>query len=111
MNVTVNTVDQITVVALEGDLDGKTAPEVQTQLAPLIQSGGKMALDMSKVPYMSSAGLRVLLTLYRQASANKGRIALVGLSDDLADTMSVTGFLDFFTTCKTLDSAIELLKQ
>jgi anti-sigma B factor antagonist len=111
MNVTVNTVDQITVVSLEGDLDGKTAPEVQTQLTPLIQGGHKMALDMAKVPYMSSAGLRVLLMLYRQVTANNGRIALVGLSEELTDTMSVTGFLDFFTTCETLDSAIKMLNE
>lgn len=111
MNVTVNTVEQITVVNLEGDLDGKTAPEVQAQLTPLIQGGGKMILDMAKVPYMSSAGLRVLLMLYRQAAANNGKIVLVGLSEELSDTMSVTGFLNFFTTCETLDSAIKMLNE
>ena len=111
MNVTVNTVEQITVVNLEGDLDGKTAPEVQAQLTPLIQGGGKMILDMAKVPYMSSAGLRVLLMLYRQASANNGKIVLVGLSEELADTMSVTGFLNFFTTSETLDSAVKILNE
>jgi len=111
MNVTVNTVEQITVVNLEGDLDGKTAPEVQAQLTPLIQGGGKMILDMAKVPYMSSAGLRVLLMLYRQASANNGKIVLVGLSEELADTMSVTGFLNFFTTSETLDSGVKILNK
>jgi anti-sigma B factor antagonist len=111
MKVTVNTVEQITVVNLEGDLDGKTAPEVQAQITPLIQGGGKMILDMVKVPYMSSAGLRVLLMLYRQAAANNGKIVLVGLSEELSDTMSVTGFLNFFTTCETLDSAIKMLNE
>ncbi len=112
MNVTVNTVEQITVINLEGDLDGKTAPEVQAQITPLlVQGGGKMILDMTKVPYMSSAGLRVLLMLYRQATANNGKIVLVGLSEELSDTMSVTGFLNFFTTCETFDSAIKMLNE
>jgi anti-sigma B factor antagonist len=111
MKVDVRTVDDVTVVDLDGELDGKTAPEVQDQLGPLIQAGGRLVLDMSHVPYMSSAGLRVLLMLYRQAAANKGRIALVGLSEELSDTMSVTGFLNFFTTCDSLESAMEALKQ
>lgn len=110
MKVSVKTVDQVKVVDLDGELDGKTAPEVQEQLAPLIDAGVKMVLDMTHVPYMSSAGLRVLLMLYRQATAHSGRIALVGLSEELADTMSVTGFLNFFTTCDTLDSALHALQ-
>jgi anti-sigma B factor antagonist len=111
MKVDVRTLDDVTVVDLDGELDGKTAPDVQEQLGPLIQAGGRLILDMTHVPYMSSAGLRVLLMLYRQAAANKGRIALVGLSEELSDTMSVTGFLSFFTTCDTLESAMEALKQ
>jgi anti-sigma B factor antagonist len=110
MKVVIKQLDQITVVELEGEVDGKTAPELQEQVIPLIQGGGTMILDLTSVPYMSSAGLRVLLMLYRQASANNGRIALVGVSPDLADTMSVTGFLSFFTACDTLDEALQALR-
>jgi anti-sigma B factor antagonist len=66
-----------------------------------------MVLDMSHVPFMSSAGLRVLLLLYRKISGNEGKVVLVGLSDDLRDTMSITGFLDFFTTYNTLQEGIQ----
>jgi hypothetical protein len=38
-------------------------------------------------------------------------IVLVGLSEELSDTMSVTGFLNFFTTCETFDSAIKMLNE
>jgi anti-sigma B factor antagonist len=61
---------------------------------------------MSGVPYMSSAGLRVLLMVYRRVSGKGGRAVLVGLSEDLKDTMSLTGFLDFFAHKDSLEAGI-----
>ena len=97
---------QVTVVEVAGDIDTSTAPLVQAQVLPLAQAGTRMILDLTKVLYMSSAGLRVLLSLYRQISAQDGQIVLVGLSEEIKDTMSITGFLDFFKTCDTLDTAL-----
>jgi anti-sigma B factor antagonist len=107
MDITHKTVDQVTVVEIAGDLDGKTAPVAQGQIAPLCQEPGcKIALDMSKVAYMSSAGLRLMLSIYRQVSGAEGQLVLVGLSQDIADTMEATGFLNYFTTCDTLDAGL-----
>ncbi|MDX2272343.1 MAG: anti-sigma factor antagonist [Cyanobacteriota bacterium] len=111
MDVRVKTVDQVTLVELEGEIDGKTAPMAQEKIVPLTQAGGKMLLDMTHVTYMSSAGLRVLLLLYRQMTSNNGQIALVGLSEDIKDTMSVTGFLKFFTISDTVDSGLAALQS
>lgn len=102
--------EQVTVVELVGDIDGSTASIVQGQVLPLAQTGGKMLLDMTQVPYMSSAGLRMLLSVYRQITAQDGQVVLVGLSEEIRDTMSITGFLDFFTDRETLDAGLEALK-
>ncbi len=104
------TLDQVTVVELIGDIDGGTAPKVQEQVLPLAAAGGRILMDLTKVPYMSSAGLRMLLSVYRQISGQNGQVILVGLSEDIRDTMSITGFLDFFTTCDTLDLGLSALK-
>jgi anti-sigma B factor antagonist len=64
---------------------------------------------MSKVPYMSSAGLRTLLSLYRQTTKEEGKLVLVGLSEELVDTMSVTGFLDFFIAKTTQEEGLAAL--
>jgi anti-sigma B factor antagonist len=101
---------EITVVKLAGDIDGKTAPQVQAEVLPLAQPEIKMLLDMSQVLYMSSAGLRMLLSVYRQVTGKAGQVVLIGLAENLEDTMSMTGFLDFFTTCKTLDEGLTALK-
>jgi anti-sigma B factor antagonist len=109
MEIQIITIEQATVVDLAGDIDGKTAPIAQEQIVPLIREGSNLLLEMTKVSYMSSAGLRMLLSVYRQASANKARIALVGLSEEIKDTMAVTGFLNYFTTCATLEAGLEAL--
>ena len=111
MEINLKKLQEIQVVELIGDVDASTAPEVQQQILPLAQPNSKLLLDMSQVPYMSSAGLRVLLSLYRQATAQDGKLVLVGLSEDLQDTMSVTGFLDFFTTGDTLEAGLAQLKE
>ena len=109
MDIKIKSQDEITVVELAGDIDAKTAPTVQEKVVPLAEPGSKMLLDLTQVPYMSSAGLRMLLSLYRRASTTEGKVVLVGLSEDIKDTMSVTGFLDFFLTAETLESGLGAL--
>jgi anti-sigma B factor antagonist len=104
------TVKEVTVVELTGEIDASTAPKIQAQVLPIIQSNDKILLDLSNVSYMSSAGLRLLLSLYRQVIAKNGKLVLVGLSEELQDTMSVTGFLDFFTYTETVDLGLVKLK-
>ena len=65
---------------------------------------------MSRVSYMSSAGLRMLLASYRAIAGKGGTVLLAGLSEDLSDTMSLTGFLSFFKTSATVLEGVGLLK-
>jgi anti-sigma B factor antagonist len=106
MNVDVTITPQAKIVTILGEIDGSTAPQAQERILALIEPGAKVLLDMAGVTYMSSAGLRMLLVAYRSIMGKNGRVILVGLSDELKDTMSVTGFLDFFTCCDTRDAGI-----
>jgi anti-sigma B factor antagonist len=110
MDINVKTVDQVTVVEIVGDIDGKTAPQVQEQVAPLVQPESKILLDMSQVGYMSSAGLRLLLSTYRQVSSNNASIVLAGVNEEIQDTMSATGFLRFFTIHDTVEAGLAAFK-
>lgn len=96
IEVTISTLNTIQVVTLTGDLDASTTPVVVEKVQPLTSVESLIVIDMSKVAYMSSAGLRMLLTVYRTISAKGGKVVLIGLSTELEDTMSMTGFLDFF---------------
>lgn len=110
MEIDVKTLEAVTVVGIAFDVDAKTAPGLQERILPLITAERPLILDMSRVSYMSSAGLRVLLTTYRQATSSKARLVLTGLSEDLRDMMSATGFLSFFVIYDTVDVAFESLK-
>ena len=110
MTINTENFDGMTVVTMSGDIDGKTAPEVQQQLLPLIEANDALVLDMSGVNYMSSAGLRVMLLLYRQAASQDSQLALAGLSEEVEDVMVATGFLDFFTVASDVSSGIAKLK-
>jgi anti-sigma B factor antagonist len=111
MEINIKNLEDIKVVELIGDVDASTASGVQQEIMPLAKSNSKILLDMTQVSYMSSAGLRMLLSLYRQTAAQEGKLVLIGLSEDLQDTMSVTGFLDFFTTGATLEAGLAELKE
>jgi anti-sigma B factor antagonist len=104
MDTGVSTFQQAKVVTISGEIDGSTAPQAQEVILAQAEPGAKVVLDMTGVTYMSSAGLRMLLTAYRTINGKGGKIVLVGLSSDLEDTMSATGFLDFFTHCDTLEA-------
>lgn len=97
----------IVTARLEGSLDGKTAPEVREKLNPVVAGQSKVILDLTKVDYLSSAGLRLLLLLYRELSAKNGKLALLGVSSDIRTVMSHTGFLSFFTLVGTQAEAVE----
>lgn len=111
IEIDIESLQQANVIRLVGEIDAASAPVVQQKVLPLSIPGCKLFIDMSKVAYMSSAGLRMLLSVYRQISGNQGRVILLGLSDDLKDTMSMTGFLDYFLTCDTLEAGLLLLNQ
>ncbi|GGR03818.1 STAS domain-containing protein [Deinococcus ruber] len=107
MEITSEQVQNVTVITLKGDIDGKTAGTTQQTVLPMIPSDGRLLLDMSAVPYMSSAGLRMLLLIYRQAQSKHSEVALVGLTDDIKDTMSATGFLSYFLTAADVAAGVK----
>lgn len=103
-------IDGTNVIAtVNGDIDGKSAPQVQSELLAALQSGNGLLVDMGGVGYLSSAGLRMLLLLYRQVATKKGKVVLVGVSEEIRDTMSMTGFINFFTLADSREAGLAAL--
>ena len=101
----------VLVATIAGRIDGQTAPVLQEQLFAAMADATHAVYDVSGVSYMSSAGFRLLLLLCRSAASKGGQLAMVGLLDEIRDTMDMTGFLDFFLVCKSLDEALEKVRN
>jgi anti-sigma B factor antagonist len=110
MDISLETRDGVTVARLVGRWDANTAPDIEAAIMPQIGPGCRVLLDLTGVPYMSSAGLRTLLLLYRGVEDNQGRIALAGLGERLRDTMAVTGFLHHFDLYDTVADGLAALR-
>ena len=106
MNVTTLSEPNLTRVELEGSIDGKTAPHIREELSVALQDVQMLLIDMSRVDYLSSAGLRLLLLLYREIASRKGQLVLVGVSAEIRTVMSHTGFLSFFTLADSQQEAL-----
>ncbi|MFD4138608.1 MULTISPECIES: STAS domain-containing protein [unclassified Streptomyces] len=88
--------DGVTFVELEGEITSVTSAALQGRILPLIGRSRTTLIDLTGVPYISSAGLRTLLLVHRQALREESRTILVGLSEEVRFVMSSTGFLGFF---------------
>ena len=83
-------------MAIEGRVDTTTAPELDNQLKESIEGVTDLILDFTKVEYVSSAGLRVLLSA--QKTMNKqGQMKLIGVSDDIKEIFDITGFSEILS--------------
>jgi anti-sigma B factor antagonist len=105
MNVNINTRNGIVIITIAGSIDSKTAGELQSQIMGQVMGAQKVIIDFAQVDYLSSAGLRLLLMVYRQLKAHEGIVVLTGLSEEIQDVMSMTGFINFFQIMKTVEEA------
>ena len=83
-------------IALEGRLDTMTAPELEAELNKELGGADSLTLDFSKLDYISSAGLRVLLSAHKAMSA-KGGMKVTNASEIVKEVFDVTGFADILT--------------
>ncbi len=82
--------------ALEGRLDTMTAPELEAALKSDIDTAESIVLDFSKLDYISSAGLRVLLSAHK-AMSGKGGMKVMHVNEIVQEVFDVTGFSDILT--------------
>ena len=85
------------VMYFEGRLDTASAPETEKAVAPLKESSGRdIILDCSKLDYISSAGLRILLSILKSAKPKGDHVYIRGISDSIRAVFAMTGFVNLF---------------
>ena len=89
INTTVN--EKICTLSPEGRIDTLTAPQLEQAFAHNYESCDQMIFDLSKVDYISSAGLRVIVVAHREMEKKNGLI-LRNLSKNVENIINLTGF-------------------
>ena len=84
------------ILTLEGRLDTVTAPELEKAIAGLPEETGALRLDFAALEYISSAGLRVLLSAQKRM-APKGGLRVAHVCPAILEIFEVTGFSDILT--------------
>lgn len=80
-------------VALEGRLDTSTAPELEKELNGSLDGVTHLTLDLKELLYLSSAGLRVLLTAQKRMN-KQGHMTVTHVCPEILEVFEITGFVD-----------------
>ncbi|MDO4989386.1 MAG: STAS domain-containing protein [Eubacteriales bacterium] len=96
MNIVKTQNNQSLTIALEGRLDTTTAPQLETELKASLNGVEQLVIDMEKLDYISSAGLRVLLAAQKQMS-RQGSMKVIHVNESIMEIFEVTGFSDILT--------------
>ena len=93
MQISVKTTNEVKVLAFEGRLDTQTSPDAQQQLTRLIEEGEtKILVNLEKLDYISSAGLRVLLDVAKQLKKTDGELRICSLNEVVKEVFDISGF-------------------
>lgn len=93
MNIQKKANGNILEIALEGRLDTVTAPELEAELRNSLNGAEALVMDFEKLDYISSAGLRVLLSAHKQMASKDG-MKITHVNEIVREVFDVTGFSD-----------------
>lgn len=96
MTINKNLNGTVLTVALEGRLDTTTAPELEAELKQSLPGTTELIMDFEKLDYISSAGLRVLLSA-QKTMTKQGSMKIIHANEMIMEVFEVTGFIDILT--------------
>ena len=81
------------VVVIEGRVDTVTAPDLEMKVSPVWATPGiTLVFDCEKLEYLSSSGLRIILSAHKQVTAKGGKFILRNLTREVRSVIDLTGF-------------------
>jgi len=97
MELRINKIGDVATIILEGRIDANVAPDIEQNLLSLISEGScKLVADLTEVMFISSAGLRALITILKETKRKKGDLRLSGIQGRVQEVFDITGFSDIF---------------
>jgi len=96
MNIIVNKNESAVDMVLDGRLDTNTSPQLDAAIKENIAGVQELYIDMKDLKYISSAGLRVILSAQKQMN-RQGKMVIRNVGEAIMDVFEVTGFVDILT--------------
>ncbi|MCB1804802.1 MAG: STAS domain-containing protein [Candidatus Competibacteraceae bacterium] len=110
MDIEVDERHNATALKLHGRLDANTAVDLDKQLTALIENDNKaVVLDFSAMAYISSAGLRILLTAAKKLQSQQRAFLLCAINANIMEVFKMTGFHRILQIHDNLDQALNAL--
>jgi anti-sigma B factor antagonist len=98
------------VVAVRGEIDLFTAPELKSALSEAIESGHtRIVVDLTDTTFLDSTALGVLIGAVKRLRSRDGRLTIVNVDDNIAKTFEITGLDQIFPISATRDDAVKAL--
>jgi anti-anti-sigma factor len=108
MDISQSQKEDVTMVALAGRFDAQSAGDVEESFKIALDGGAnKILVDMAEVEYISSAGLRVLLSTAKKLTGSSGKLVLCGLKPYVREVFEVAGFTTIFMILPDLDEGLQ----
>src|SRR4051812_19434029 len=96
------------VLAVRGEIDLFTAPELKQVLAESIEAGrNRIIVDLTETTFLDSTALGVLIGAVKRLRSRHGALAIVNVDENIAKTFEITGLDQIFTIMSTRDEAVE----
>lgn len=107
MQIDVSNLDDVTLLVVNGRVDSSTADEFGVSLNEAISAGAtQIVLDLQGVDYMSSAGLRQMISTLKQIKKSDGDLRLASPSERVQDVLELSGLNSIFSIYESQQDAI-----
>lgn len=97
----------ITSIFIEGKLDTSSSDEAQAKLSSLTAPGTKMLMNLEKLEFVSSIGLRIILMQAKELKKNGGELRICGLHTTVKEVFTISGFSQILNIFDSQDDALK----
>ncbi len=111
LHIELEEIEQRIILRIDGRLDAASAPMLERKLSNLFDEHHyRLLLDFTRVDYLSSAGLRVLLSATKKTKAKKGDLILFSLQEEVLEIVKMAGFDKILHLCSNEKEALQFHK-
>ena len=97
MEVNNKRIEDVLTITVEGRLDATTAPALEDSMRTIMDGAKEIIFDFTKLEYISSAGLRILLATQKIMNKTEGELKVIGINETVQEIFEATGFDEILT--------------